>query len=389
TLGDIKDVQSVKLRISAWAFGEYKIDFSGLESFTENVQFRLIDKFLDEITIINADAEYTFQIVKNSPETYGDNRFELQICPEIFIQGQVATYLGVPVDGVMINAKGDDIVEKVTDVGGDYSIGTYDQSNYTVSATKSDDLKLNKGVTTLDIVMSKRHLLQLDEFTSPYQLIAADVNDSKSLTSLDLVEMRKIVLGIQEGFKSGLTWLFIPGKYELIDDPFNYKTTLDLSLEDQDINLDFVGVKVGDVNNSWTNQNAGRQSKENLEINLEHLKLADEIIEIPFVVQDFKDISGYQFSITWDATQLEYYGIEHQSLEGYINEQFVDEGVLTTMWDEFNGSSVALDKGSVLFVLKFIALDKNANSLVELNSAITEAVAYDSKLNELTIKSTA
>ena len=59
------------------------------------------------------------------------------------------------------------------------------------------------------------------------------------------------------------------------------------------------------------------------------------------------------------------------------------------MWDEFNGSSIALEKGSVLFVLKFKAKDKNANSLVELNSVITEAIAFDSKLNELSIKSTA
>ena len=124
-------------------------------------------------------------------------------------------------------------------------------------------------------------------------------------------------------------------------------------------------------------------------MSLEDLMVDDEFIEIPVVVKDFNDISGYQFSVTWDPTQLEFNGVEHRALEGYTNEKFIDEGVLTTMWVESDGASVALDEGSILFVLKFVALDKNANSLVELNSAITEAVAYDNKLNELTIKSTA
>ena len=59
------------------------------------------------------------------------------------------------------------------------------------------------------------------------------------------------------------------------------------------------------------------------------------------------------------------------------------------MWDELNGKSIDLDDGTVLFILRFNAKDDNANSLVELNSTITKAVAFDSKLNSLAIKSVA
>jgi hypothetical protein len=201
--------------------------------------------------------------------------------------------------------------------------------------------------------------------------------------------MRKIVLGIEEGFKSGLNWLFIPDTYDLTIDPFNFENSVNIALSDQDLNLDFVAVKIGDVNNSWVNQSAGRTSKGKIELSLEHLKLADEFIEIPVVASDFKNISGYQFTITWDANELEYYDIENKGLEGYFNEQSIDDGILTTMWDEFNGKSIDLDDGTVLFILRFNAKDDNAISLVELNSEMTEAVAFDGQLNSLTINSVA
>ena len=74
---------------------------------------------------------------------------------------------------------------------------------------------------------------------------------------------------------------------------------------------------------------------------------------------------------------------------GYFNERSIDDGILTTMWDEFNGKSVDLDDGTVLFILRFNAKNDKAISLVEINSDMTEAVAFDGQLNSLTIKSVA
>ncbi len=311
----------------------------------------------------------------------------INILQNKFVAGEVFTYTGKPVNAVNIKVEGDDILENITDNLGTYSLDTYEQSNYSISATKSDDSKLNESVTTLDIIKSRRHILQIDEFTSPYQIVAADVNVSKSLTALDLAQMRKVVLGIDEGFVDGLNWLFIPETYDLSGDPFNFETSVDIFLSEQDLNMDFVAVKIGDVNNSWTGENNNRSSKGEIELNLEHLKLMDELIEIPIVVSDFRNISGYQFTISWDANQLEFYTMENMAVEGYFNEQLIEDGVLTTMWDEFNGKSIDLDDGTVLFVLKFNPLHEDAKSVVDLSSKVTKAVAIDGNLNTVAIKS--
>ena len=388
TLGDINSVESIRLRIAAWAFGDFIINFSGLDSFTDRVQFRLVDKYLDKTTIVNADTEYSFQILEDDPDSYGNDRFELQLFQELFILGEVTTYSGTPVDEVTVHAEGNEIVEKLTDNTGNYSLETFEESNYTVSATRSSDQKLNKAVTTVDIIKARRHLLQIDEFESPYQWIAADVNMSKSITALDLIRMRFVVLGFEKGFKDGINWLFVPKSFDLSDDPFNYDTKLDVSMLDENVNLDFVAVKIGDVNNSWVQDQSGRRSAGSFSLAFEHMSLQNEVIEIPVVVQDLKDISGYQFTISWDSNLLEYAGIKHEDVEGHYNEQLAGDGMLTTMWDDLQGQSVELKNGSILFTMRFNVKDKNANTHIELNSSVTEALAFDSQLNQLSIKST-
>lgn len=44
------------------------------------------------------------------------------------------------------------------------------------------------GITTLDIILIQRHILGIETLNSPYKLIAADVNNSKSITAADLIE---------------------------------------------------------------------------------------------------------------------------------------------------------------------------------------------------------
>src|SRR5690606_12378413 len=46
------------------------------------------------------------------------------------------------------------------------------------------------------------HILGRKKITSPYKLIAADVNNSKSITIADLIELRKVLLGLKSNFSN-------------------------------------------------------------------------------------------------------------------------------------------------------------------------------------------
>ena len=49
---------------------------------------------------------------------------------------------------------------------------------------------------------------------SPYRLIAADANRSNSVTTFDLVEIRKLILQINSDFPNNTSWRFVDGSYQ-------------------------------------------------------------------------------------------------------------------------------------------------------------------------------
>ncbi|MBK7407387.1 MAG: hypothetical protein IPJ40_04420 [Saprospirales bacterium] len=156
------------------------------------------------------------------------------------------------VAGVTVICFGPDTLTQVTDTTGAYSFTNLPNGeNYYLACVKNTGL--SQGVTTLDLVFIKKHILLLELLNGPFAMIAADANKSGSITTLDMVEITKVILGISTAFPNNSSWRFIPTDY-VFPDPLNpffepipnaYGiTSLTMSLED----LDFYGVKVGDAN---------------------------------------------------------------------------------------------------------------------------------------------
>ena len=64
--------------------------------------------------------------------------------------------------------------------------------DYTTSSTN--------GVSTFDIVLTRRHILGIAPFTKARQFLAADVNRSGSVSTFDIIHMQKVILGIYTDF---------------------------------------------------------------------------------------------------------------------------------------------------------------------------------------------
>ncbi|MEZ4931413.1 MAG: hypothetical protein R2788_04680 [Saprospiraceae bacterium] len=68
------------------------------------------------------------------------------------------------------------------------------------------------GVTTYDIVVT-RHILSIQPMDDPYKLIAADINNSGSITTFDIVQLRKLILGVYQNFPDNNSWRFVRAGY--------------------------------------------------------------------------------------------------------------------------------------------------------------------------------
>ncbi len=68
---------------------------------------------------------------------------------------------------------------------------------------------MTNGVTAYDLVLISRHILNLEPMTTIYQVLAADVNRSQTVTTFDIVEIRKTILGTKDTFPAVPAWQFI------------------------------------------------------------------------------------------------------------------------------------------------------------------------------------
>jgi hypothetical protein len=139
------------------------------------------------------------------------------------------------------------------------ALGTYEFKDlrngleYSWNTEMSDDAI--KGVNTLDIINIQRHILGLQRITDPMKMIAADVNFDQRVTITDLIYLRQLILGIVDNFESKQSWRFVtandmPTVAELY--PIN-ETYLSENLTKNLQKMDFMGIKIGDVDGSYAN----------------------------------------------------------------------------------------------------------------------------------------
>ncbi len=171
------------------------------------------------------------------------------------VTGNVRNEEGYPISDVEVSIMNAPMTPDTTDGKGNYIIhGLAENSSYALAPYSDRNPK--EGVSTLDLVLIQKHLLGKAKLNSPYKLIAADANKSGVITALDLLEIRKLILGITNKFQNNTSWRFVDKLYQFPDpyNPFNpgfpESVWLD-SLQEQMNFVNFIGIKVGDVNGSF------------------------------------------------------------------------------------------------------------------------------------------
>jgi len=171
------------------------------------------------------------------------------------ISGNVSTHWGAPMPNVLVQLSGGATSSTRTDAGGNYTFADLVLGqNYTVTPLR-DTSDVN-GVSTFDLSTINKHVLGIESLDSPWKIIAADANGSNSVTTIDIVEARKIILGINPAFPANTSWRFFPANASFGNpaDPFsgglpagNIPIT---NLQQNTTGINFKGVKIADVNNN-------------------------------------------------------------------------------------------------------------------------------------------
>ena len=171
------------------------------------------------------------------------------------ISGNISTHWGTAMPNVLVQLSGGATASTRTDAAGNYTFANLSLGqNYTVTPAR-DTNDLN-GVSTFDLSVINKHVLGVESLDSPWKIIAADANGSNSVTTIDIVEGRKVILGINADFPAVPAWRFLPANTTFANpaNPFsgglpagNIQIT---NLQQNTTGVNFKGVKVADVNNN-------------------------------------------------------------------------------------------------------------------------------------------
>ena len=255
------------------------------------------------------------------------------------VSGRVTTEEDIAIQEVVVQLEGADFPMLTTDEIGNYTFpGMPLGGQYRVVPTKNVD-HLN-GVSTLDLISIQRHILGLEPLSSPYKMIAADIDRSGRINGVDLVELRKLILGIYNEFPNNTSWRILDKSSSFADesDPFISELVEDYMIYNftSDMEVDFVGVKVGDVNNSASlnSDHLNLRASSNGHIVIEEQFLAaNHIHEIILDVSE-SDIQGFQYAIDIDMESLELLDWELSDglSEDNINLDKLQDGQLVVSW---------------------------------------------------------
>jgi hypothetical protein len=256
-----------------------------------------------------------------------------------------------------------------------------------------------RGVDVADLLLIQRHILGIAPFPNGYRIIAADADKGNSVTTFDILELRKLILGIYNDFlpnqEQPFRYIpeFVPQNFA---GPFNLNPFAVLGgayLEQgwpyaipNAGQRGFDGMKIGDVNFSWVTKpdclSEGIEPEGGATLTVPTSGLAqNEIAALTVKVQNPQQLSGFQFGLKIPFAQLEVMDVITNSLPGFTKADnfglnLSNPDVLTTLWFDQSGGSQALPAASPIFriIVKAKQPISNLQSLISLDSETLPAV---------------
>ena len=313
-----------------------------------------------------------------------------------------------PVPAIMGNVRtesGKAIVAQVTLNGGsspaptivkssDYNFSNLQRGgNYTLTAQRDTDW-LN-GVTTLDIALMTKHILDVVPFSSAYKVLAADVNNDGEIDASDILLTRKLVLRQINSIPGNTSWRFIPKNMVLPPVTSSPATNFEQSMRFDNLldtvrNAHFIAVKTGDVNGTAQNlMNTPvteiRKNELNFQTQNQNLE-AGKTYDIDFEIGD-TDASAFQFTLNFDKNIFKIKNIESVVLKDFSGSNFAlfnENGMATVSW---NGSNLGNLKGSnILKITVQVAQNSSLQDAFWISSDLTKVEAYNELGEATTIK---
>jgi hypothetical protein len=313
----------------------------------------------------------------------------LEIAGEVRYYGEALT----SVPGVNLQlGEGEGAPAAETGADGAFAFEQVKPGDYALAPSRSVSASdPSGGITSLDLVLIRRAILDLQPLSGPMARLAGDANASESITSLDIVLLRRIILSLAEELPGAESfWRFVPSGHEFSDPqvPFGAPAARSYSgLSTSKNGQDFAAVKRGDVNASWSPpsssstaaatagagssaesgsaESGGAETSSGGGPGGRAVRLAaasgeasvGDTVRAPLKVREGTGVAALQYTVQWDPGRLSLlrtgdYGLPGMG-PGHLGTEHAQEGRLPVVWSDPKGRSRSLPEGEPAMALWF------------------------------------
>jgi hypothetical protein len=282
-----------------------------------------------------------------------------------FIEGVKVQVSGLSGDKI-VNTRNDGLFRfSGLENGGDYTIFPELNKN-----------PLN-GVSTFDLLLIQKHVLNTKKIENPYELIAADVNKSGSISILDMLQLRKIILGVDKEFKGNKSWRFVDANFTFKKEasPYQFPEIVNINDLNGSAEAHFYGIKIGDINGNAVANDSGlgdTRDQQAYVLQAENKELlAGETYPLTIYADPSLQAEGMQFTLQYDPKKVQFESSLTDSILLSMMGVFEEEGLLTLSW-----ASKMMPESMVLS-LPFTALQRGEIAdMLQIGDRITRSEAY-------------
>jgi hypothetical protein len=330
---------------------------------------------------------------------------------------------------IQSNSTGAPLCANITsDIDGYYKSCNF-PTNSPVTITPTKNTNYLEGVSTLDIALISRHILGIIPFEFPYQMLAADVDNSGDIDGTDMLIIRRLILGIYSVFPNNVgSWRFVPNYFlnqpsfasTFKTDPFSAsfqgncysssscgnsymdKVTLDMTSDEAKkfASWSFEPFKVGDVNycsttysgivgpGSPSDPSSARVANNNYQLRTARTMTMRRTEEKTIVLKakSTASVMAMQIGLRFLKDKFKIKEIEKGDFES-ANDVFdfnkEDKGELRALWFNKRGQTKNIRVGTVLLKAK-VKADANIDDILNvlnLDDQILKTEFYDASGN--------
>jgi len=257
-----------------------------------------------------------------------------------------ASRLGVA--SVAVQLMDDDGEADVYMTGDDgvYALNATEGESYEIIPNSMEETRLE--LSALDVMLFRQHFVFAKTFTHPHQFIAADIDGNGTLSVRDELLLTRMILGIYDG--DAPVWRFVDANHEFImpedfsiSGPiFDYPNSVRVESILDDMDQDFLGIRVGDL--SVLDMTAYNRSSNREKLEIQDVEVrAGERVTVPIHLLKELEMTGMAVELNYDSERLSLEDI--RGLQSSLPIKFDTDtpGVISIDWIETRASQISVE----------------------------------------------